>query len=255
MMAAVSTRTVKLTISYDGTDFAGWQLQPRQRTVQGVLEAGLGKLLGRPVRVTAAGRTDAGVHAEGQVVSLPLEASQRLPEKAFVSGLNGLLPPDVAVRSAEFVPAGFDARRASRGKLYRYRLLNQPYRSPLQRRTHWELYQPLDVPAMDAAAMHFLGEHDFSAFRAADCPAKTTVRRLDRVSVQASPAERELVIDVRGTAFLKHMVRNLVGTLTLVGRHRLRPEDIPRLIAGRDRRRSGPTAPAHGLCLVEVYYA
>ena len=107
---------------------------------------------------------------------------------------------------------------------------------------------------MDAAAMHLLGEHDFSAFRAADCPAKTTLRRLDRLEVRVDPAEREIVIDVRGTAFLKHMVRNLVGTLTLVGRHRLRAEDIPALIAGRDRTRSGPTAPAHGLCLMEVFY-
>ncbi len=251
----MTSRSVKLVVCYDGTDFAGWQLQPRQRTVQGVLEAGLAKLLGRPARITAAGRTDAGVHAEGQVVTVPLEPGERLPEKAFVSGLNGFLPLDLAVRSAEFPPPGFDARRSSRGKLYRYRLLNRPQRSPLLRRTHWEYYPPLDVAAMDAAAVHFLGEHDFSAFRAADCPAKTTVRRLDRFSVQSDPAARELVIDVRGTAFLKHMVRNLVGTLTVVGRHRLNPDDIPKLIAGRDRRSSGPTAPAHGLCLIEVFYA
>jgi tRNA pseudouridine38-40 synthase len=248
------SRCVKLTVAYDGTDFAGWQLQPRQRTVQGVLEAGLEKLLGRPSRIMAAGRTDAGVHAEGQVVSVPLEPSERLPEKAFVGGLNGFLPMDVAVRSAEFPPPGFDARRSSRGKHYRYRILNRPYRSPLQRLTHWELFPPLDIAAMDAAAWHFVGEHDFSAFRAADCPAKTTTR-IDRFSVQANAAEREIVIDVRGTAFLKHMVRNLVGTLAFVGRHRLRPEDIPKLIAGRDRKRAGPTAPAHGLCLIEVYYA
>ncbi len=247
-------RVVKLTLTYDGTGFSGWQLQPGQRTVQGVLEAALERLLGRRARATAAGRTDAGVHAEGQVASVRLEPSERLPERAFVHGLNGLLPEDLAVRTAAFAPEGFDARRSARGKLYRYRLLNRPIRSPLERRSHWQLFAPLDVPAMREAAAGLVGEHDFAAFRASDCPAKTTRRRLDRVELRGG-SEAELIVDVRGTAFLKHMVRNLVGTIAEVGRGRLRPADIPRLLEARDRTQAGPTAPAHGLCLVEVYYA
>ncbi|MHB1846712.1 MAG: tRNA pseudouridine(38-40) synthase TruA [Deltaproteobacteria bacterium] len=246
-------KTVRLTVAYDGTAFAGWQLQPRQRTVQGVLEAALQRLVGEPVRATAAGRTDAGVHAEGQVVSHPLPHGRALPAKAFVQGLNGFLPEDLAVREAAFVPGGFDARRSARGKRYRYLVWNRPTRCPLRRTTHWQLFQRLDSAAMQRAARAFEGEHDFSAFRAADCPAKTTVRRLDLVRIAPREAS-ELEIEVRGTAFLKHMVRNIVGTLVEIGRGKRPEDDVPRLLRGRDRRRAGPTAPAHGLCLMEVYY-
>ncbi len=253
MRRVEAAQTLKLVVSYDGTEFAGWQVQPGERTVQGELEAALGRLLGRPVRATAAGRTDAGVHAEGQVVSFPLAAGERLPARAFVHGLNGLLPEDLAVRSAGPAPAGFDARRSARGKLYRYRIANQPVRAPLDRRTHWLVFQPLDLAAMRAAATDFLGEHDFSALRAADCPARTAVRRLDRVDLCADPAG-QIVLEIRGTAFLKHMVRAIAGTLVEVGRGRFAPDIVPGLLAGRNRALAGPTAPAHGLCLVEVYY-
>ena len=245
-------RMLRLTLSYDGTAFAGWQLQPRQRTVQGVFEAAVEALLGGPVRALAAGRTDSGVHAEGQVVALSLAPAQQLPERAFVQGLNALLPEDAAVLDARWAPQGFDPRRSSLGKLYRYRILNVRARSPLRRHSHWLLYSPLDLAAMRAAAAPLLGQHDFSAFRAGDCPARTTVRRIDRLSVEPGEAG-EIVIEVRGTAFLKHMVRNIVGTLIEVGRGR-RPGDLTPLLASRDRRLAGQTAPAHGLCLVEVYY-
>ncbi len=246
-------RTARLILAYDGTEFAGWQLQPRQRTVQGVLEDALEELLGRAVRVTAAGRTDSGVHAQGQVVSVPLLEGERLPLSAFTKGLNGILPDDVAVQDAVFAEHGFDARRAARGKLYRYRIRNGPSRSPLHRRTHWEIFRPLDLGSMAEAARALIGEHDFAAFRAADCPAKTTVRRLDRAELSGKPGG-EIAFEVRGTAFLKHMVRNLVGTLVDVGRGKRAAADMARLFAGRDRREAGPTAPAHGLTLVEVYY-
>ncbi len=249
----MESRAARLTLAYDGSRFAGWQLQPGQRTVQGVLEVALEALAGEPLRAQAAGRTDAGVHAEGQVVGVRLPEGRRLPLKALVQGLNGLLPEDVAVREAAFVPDGFDARRSARGKRYRYRIWNRATRCPLRRGTHWQIFPPLDCEPMRRAATALEGEHDFQAFRSADCPAKTTVRRLDRVAV--APGEPgEIVVEVRGTAFLKHMVRNVVGTLVEIGRGK-RPEgDVPRLLASRDRRLAGPTAPAHGLCLMEVYY-
>jgi tRNA pseudouridine38-40 synthase len=247
-------RTLRLTLEYDGGDLSGWQLQPGTRTVQGELERALGLLLGASVRPTAAGRTDAGVHAEGQVVSLRLRPAQQLPVLAFVRGLNGLLPPDVAVREAAYVEEAFDARRRARGKLYRYRILHGMPRSPLRRRTHWLVFRRLAVAPMREAAAHFVGSHDFAAFRAANCEAKTTRRRIVRFAVTGGEGPGEIVIDVLGTAFLKHMVRNLVGTLVDVGTGRRKPEEMAALLHSRDRRKCGPTAPAHGLTLCAVLY-
>jgi tRNA pseudouridine38-40 synthase len=246
-------RTLKLTLSYDGTEFDGWQLQPTGRTVQGVLETALFKLTGQPLRPIAAGRTDAGVHAEAQVLSLDLPDGNTLPCKAFHHGLNALLPPDVAVLEALEVAPGFNARKAARGKHYRYRVLNRRTRHPLQRRTHYVVFQPLALAQMQAAAERLVGEHDFAAFRAADCQCRTTVRKLHRLSI-VDLGRGDLVFEVEGTAFLKHMVRNLVGTLVHVGRGKLSPDDVDRILAGRDRTKAGPTAPPHGLTLVEVRY-
>jgi tRNA pseudouridine38-40 synthase len=251
---AAGGRVLRLTLEYDGTDLLGWQLQPRGRTVQGELERALKSLLGVHVRPTAAGRTDSGVHAEGQVVSLHLAPAQLLPLRAFVQGLNGLLPEDVAVKRAEWGEDDFDARRGSKGKLYRYRILHGMPRSPLMRRTHWVIYQKLAVAPMRLAAQHFLGSHDFAAFRAANCEAKTTRRRIVRFTVEGDGRPGEVVIEVLGTAFLKQMVRNLVGTLVEVGLGKRKPEDMEALLHSRDRRKSGRTAPAQGLTLCEVYY-
>ena len=251
---APGSRVLRLTLEYDGTELSGWQLQPGVRTVQGELERALESLLGAPVRPTAAGRTDSGVHAAGQVVSLRLAPSQLLPLKAFVQGLNGLLPPDVAVRRAEWAEDDFDARRRSRGKLYRYRILHGLPRSPLHRLTHWIVYRRLAVPPMRQAAACFVGSHDFAAFRAANCEARTTRRRIIRFTVSGEDRPGEIVIEVLGTAFLKQMVRNLVGTLVDVGSGRRKPEEMEALLRSRDRRKSGPTAPAHGLMLCEVFY-
>jgi tRNA pseudouridine38-40 synthase len=245
---------LRLTVAYDGADFAGWQLQPNQRTVQGELEAALCRLLRHPVRANAAGRTDAGVHAEGQVVSVALGAGDELPLRAFLKGLNRFLPEDLVVRDASFEPTGFDARRKARGKHYRYRVLNRRPRSPLHRRSHWVVFVPLDIAAMERAAQALIGEHDFAAFRSSDCPARTTRRRIDHLDLRWDQAEGELTFDVEGTAFLKHMVRNLVGTLVAVGKHRIDPAQIPAILASGDRRRAGPTAPAHGLTLVSVKF-
>jgi tRNA pseudouridine38-40 synthase len=241
---------LKLTLEYDGGGFVGWQVQPGGRSVQEELEKGIGRLCGERVRVTGAGRTDAGVHARGQVASL--RAPRELPLKAWTAGLNALLPEDLACIQAEQAPEGFDARRWARGKRYVYDILQTPVRSPLQRGRAWEIRRPLDVEAMRRAAPALLGTHDFSALRAADCPARTTVREIRRLEIERSGAR--IVVTVEATAFLKHMVRNIVGTLVEVGHGRRAADSLPDLIAGRDRTRAGPTAPPHGLALDEVFY-
>lgn len=244
-------RTVKLIIEYDGTDFVGWQIQPTGRSVQDVLETAVGTLLGDTIRVVGSGRTDAGVHARAQVVSL--RTDRDLPMRAYVHGLNALLPKDVAVVAAELAPEGFDARRSASGKRYVYRISNRPVRSPLRRRTHWEIFPSLDRAAMREAARHLLGEHDFSAFRASDCPAKTTRRVLRTLDVRDGD-EGEILVVAEATAFLKHMVRNLVGTLAEVGLGRRDPATMPALLASGDRTKAGRTAPPQGLTMDEVFY-
>jgi len=242
---------IKLTIEYQGTHYVGWQVQPNGVSLQARLMDAVERLLGERVPVEAAGRTDAGVHATGQVVCLSTE--RVLPLKAYWMGLNGLLPEDISVVRAEEVPAAFDPRRWSLGKRYRYRLSNRPTRSPLLRATHWEVFAPLDVEALRRGAVHLLGRHDFSSFRAADCQAAHALREVRRVDVQGERGG-ELSIAVEGTAFLKHMVRNLVGTLVMVGKGRHPPEWVAEVLAARNRKLAGPTAPAHGLVLEEVFY-
>lgn len=242
---------LKLVLEYDGTRYVGWQVQPNGRAIQAELQEALGNLLGGPVEVTAAGRTDSGVHATGQVVCFDTERT--LPLKAYWRGLNGLLPEDIAVVSAEEVPAEFDPRRWSRGKRYRYQVNNRPTRSPLRRYTHWELFMPLQVEAMARAAQHLLGRHDYSAFRASDCQAAHAVREVRRLDVVGATGD-EVSFVVEGTAFLKHMVRNLVGTLVEVGKGRKPEAWVAEVLAARNRTKAGPTAPPQGLVLEEVFY-
>ena len=241
----------KLTLEYDGTNYVGWQVQPNGPSIQGVLAGALETLLGERVALEVAGRTDSGVHALGQVACF--STGRELPLKAYWMGLNAHLPPDIAVVKAEEVPLAFDPRRWSRGKRYRYRVSNRRSRSPLRRHTHWELFMPLDVAAMRAGAQHLLGRHDFSAFRASDCEAAHALREVRALDVEGVSGD-ELVFTVNGTAFLKHMVRNLVGTLVEVGRGRRPASWVAEVLAGRDRTRAGVTAPPHGLALLEVFY-
>ncbi len=243
--------SVKLILSYDGTRYVGWQVQPNGPSIQAEVERALATLHGAPLRVTAAGRTDAGVHALGQVASVAVERALPLP--AYVKGMNALLPDDVAVRHAEVREGPFDARRDARGKRYRYRIENLPTRAPLTRMQAWQLFRPLDVAAMREAAAPLLGRHDFSAFRAADCEAHHAVRELRRLDVVEVGAGRIEVV-AEATAFLKHMVRNLVGTLVEVGLGARAAGAMADLLAGRDRTLAGRTAPAHGLVLEEVFY-
>jgi tRNA pseudouridine38-40 synthase len=242
---------VKLTLAYDGTRYVGWQVQPNGPSVQAEVERALEALHKAPRRVTAAGRTDAGVHARAQVVSFPEE--RPLPLSAYVKGMNALLPADVAVQAASIEPDGFDARRSARGKRYRYVVENVPTRAPLTRLYAWQLFGRLDVVAMSDAARHLVGRHDFAAFQAADCACDHAVREVRRLDVLGEAGGRvELVVEA--TAFVKHMVRNFVGTLVEVGQGKREPGSLPALIASLDRTRAGRTAPPQGLFLDEVFY-
>ena len=243
-------RTLRLTIEYDGTDFAGWQRQAGQRTVQQCLEDAFATMTGGPVCVRGAGRTDAGVHADGQVASA--EVASRIPALGFMRGLNSNLPRDIAVLDVADMPAGFNARWAARGKIYRYLIWNHPVRSPRRGRDSWPVFAPLDVHAMRAAAAILCGEHDFRAFRAADCERRTTVRLIRRFEVQRDGAL--ITCEVEGTAFLKNMVRILVGTLVAVGHGKMTEATIRELLVNGDRTRAGMTAPACGLTLAKVIY-
>jgi tRNA pseudouridine38-40 synthase len=247
--------TFRFVLEYDGTGFAGWQAQaPGARTVQGVFEEALGRVTGSAARVVSAGRTDAGVHAEGQLASVRLET--RLDAATLARALNAELPPDLAVRSASEVAAGYSAQRDARSKLYRYRVWNSPVRSPLRERTHAWVRAPLDLLAMRQAAAALAGRHDFASFetrrRERDGQDESgTERTLFRVGVDGEPGH-EVILEFEGDGFLRYMVRSLVGTLLQVGRG-VRPEtDLERILAARDRRQAGPTAPACGLVLVRV---
>jgi tRNA pseudouridine38-40 synthase len=243
----------RVVLEYDGTDFEGWQVQPgARRTVQGVLEEAFARLArGGPVAVFGAGRTDAGVHAEGQVASV--RAATRLDPSALERALDALLPPDLAVRALAPAPAAFHARRDARSKLYVYRVWTGPARSPLRERFSLRVRRPLDLAALRRAAAQLVGTHDFASFRAAGGSGRTSVRTLTRLDLVGEPGG-ELRFELEGTGFLRHMVRNVVGTLLEVGRGRRCADAIPALLAARDRRQAGPTAPARGLTLVRVDY-
>jgi tRNA pseudouridine38-40 synthase len=243
-------RKLKLIVEYDGTDFSGWQRQDGQRTVQGTLEDTVHQLLGERGEVRGAGRTDAGVHAAGQVASLSLRS--RIPATGFLRGMNSLLPADVAVVDSADVPETFDARFSARGKIYRYRIWNHLVRSPLHARTSWHCRRPLDLERMREAAALLCGEHDFRGFRASDCDRRNTVRVIRRFDLAKRGALIEL--DVEATAFLKNMVRILVGTLADVGRGKRQLPDVLRALETGDRAAGGVTAPAAGLTLHHVIY-
>ncbi len=241
----------RLIVEYDGTDFSGWQANPGRRTVQGVLSEAVSEMAGAGIRVQGASRTDAGVHARGQVATFSTDVA--IPADGVRKGLNGLLPPDVAIPACDVVPEAFDPRRWAVGKHYRYRFWNRPSRSPLAARTSWYRRGPIDLELLRAAVPALLGEHDFSAFRSARCSAPSAVRHVEAIDAAHTP-DGFSELDVRGNAFLHHMVRNIAGTLVEVGQGRRPPEDVGRVLRSRDRTLAGPTAPAQGLCLMSVTY-
>jgi len=243
-------RFIRLVVEYDGTGLHGWQRQLNGATVQQHLEEALAQIVQHEVSVTGASRTDAGVHARGQVVAFATE--RQIPLHGFRRGLNSLLPDQIAVREATEVDETFHPRHSATGKHYRYTLLVRPDRSPLWRDRAWHLSDALDLDAMRAGASHLIGEHDFAAFRAAGCTAKTTVRRIESIAISR---DADLVrIDLHGNAFLRQMVRIIVGTLVEVGGGKRPPTQVAEIMASLDRTQAGITAPAHGLELVEVRY-
>ncbi len=264
-------RNLKLILSYDGTDFAGWQVQPDALTIQGTLASAIGRITGEKVLPQGSGRTDAGVHALAQVSTFATESP--VPTANFVKALNDILPPSVRVLEAEEVAVDFHARKSARAKTYRYRIYRAAVCSPFLARYVWHYPYPLDEPAMARAAALVEGEHDFTSFAAVDpersasvppafadgenAPARDAASASNVRYIFSSSWERqedEFVYAVKGSGFLHHMVRNLVGTLILVGKGTLQAEDFTRILEARSRSAAGATAPASGLFLVNVEY-
>jgi len=243
-------RRVAFTIEYDGTEFNGWQLQAGGRTVQGVLEEAIFKATGARSRVHGASRTDAGVHAEGQVAHC--DTDSRLPSWQMLKALNHYLPPDVAVLQAKDVPPQFHARFSATSKLYRYRVLLSRVRRPLLDRFCMREGRPLDVEAMQACADRVKGEHDFASFASEPERMNTTVRRVSRSEWRSEGEELRYYVEADG--FLYKMVRTLVGTMLEVGLGKRTVADFERIMAAHDRRTAGPCAPAKGLTLMVVRY-
>jgi len=241
---------IAIGLEYDGSGFNGWQAQPHGNTVQDAVERALAAVAADRVRVSCAGRTDSGVHALAQVAHFDTEALR--PLNAWVRGANAHLPAQIAVRWAQEVDGEFHARFSARSRSYRYLLHNHPVRPALHHGKHGWFHQPLDVERMRGAAVHLLGEHDFSAFRAADCQAKSPLKTLHRADIQRFGDM--VVFEFCASAFLHHMVRNLVAALVAVGKGRCPPEWLAELLAGRDRTRGAPTFSPAGLYFAGVEY-
>lgn len=251
-MSRTQERNIRLLLEYDGTAYHGFQDQadPSLPTIQSTLEAAIAQICHEKVRIQAAGRTDAGVHALGQVVNFHTRAS--IPTDRFVPALNSVLPDDILVKRAEAVSPSFHARFDATAKTYRYTVDNRPLPSVFTRRYAYHVSQPLDVESMEKAAAYLVGTMDFASFQTSGSSARTSVRTVYSLEVEA--CEGIITFQVRANGFLYNMVRNIVGTLLEVGKGKLEAEAIPAIVAAADRKYAGPTAPAHGLCLVSVEY-
>lgn len=241
---------IKLTLEYDGTSYHGWQRQPRLPTIQGAVEKALSQLTGKSIPLHGAGRTDAGVHALGQVASFQSEVTFQ-PE-VWVRALNALLPRDIAILAAEAVEPTFHARFSAKTKTYSYFIHNSRRPSPLRRQSAWHLFHPLDLHKMKAAAKELVGRHDFTSLCAASSEAED--HQVDLQTIKIEEKEDQIKITFEAARFLQYMVRNIVGLLVEIGRGRRQTEEIPTLLKGKDRRMAGPTAPPQGLFLVRIEY-
>ncbi len=244
-------RNIKIIIEYDGTNYSGWQVQPRGLTIQGMIEEKLTLLTGERIHLIGAGRTDAGVHALSQVANFKTESQMNI--RTVQRALNSLLPSDIVIRKVEEVKEDFHARKNSGSKIYEYRILNQDLRSVFHRGFVWHIPQKLDLREMKKATRELIGEHDFSCFRSVGSPTRTAVRRVITAEWKRS-REGLFCLEIEATGFLKQMVRAIVGTLVEVGRGKISSEEFQTILQSKDRKRAGPTAPAHGLFLKEVKY-
>jgi len=254
-------QNIALLIQYEGTSYSGWQSQPNSVTLQAVIEEKISAITGGKVNLVAAGRTDAGVHALGQVASFKTESL--LDPATIKNALNALLPPDIRVMAAACADDDFHPRFDAQKKSYFYIISAERVVSPFIYRYAWKLPYAIDLEAMKAASLHLLGSHDFSAFRAAGCGAKTTVRNMISITVENTDAMGFMASSISGSfiklrfeadAFLRHMVRNITGTLVDVGRGKILAADMREILVSRDRKKAGPTAPACGLFMEQVWY-
>ena len=261
----MATRNIKLTISYDGLNYSGWQNQPGKNTIQGCLQQSLGELTGTFIKINGASRTDAGVSALGQVANFLIDSP--IPTKNFVKTFNHRLPRDIVVTEAVEVDKDFDASSSAKCKLYRYTIFTGKNRNVLKTRNCWHRSNPLDIAAMDVAAKMLLGTKDFKSFASAADKRTDSIRTILRCEVYSSKSpfsitsheprvtsDEWVFIDIEADRFLYNMVRNIVGTLVEVGREKWKPEKIDEILEAKDRKAAGPIAPAAGLCLMWIKY-
>ena len=246
-----TVRNIKLLIEYDGTNYQGWQVQPKGPTIQGILEEKIGLLTGQSVQLFGSGRTDSGVHALGQVAHFKTQSQMDI--HTIQRALNSLLPHDIVIQKAEEVDEGFHARKHSKSKIYEYRILNRNLRSAFHRGYVWHIPQKLNLTEMKKATQSLVGEHDFSAFRTVGSPTRTTVRRVIRAEWKRG-RDGLIRFEIEANGFLKQMVRSIIGTLVEIGKGRMEAAEIREILNSRDRKEAGPTAPAQGLFLKEVKY-
>lgn len=243
-------RNIKLILEYDGTSYAGWQIQNNAVTIQGTVENALEKLTEEKINVIGSSRTDSGVHAKGFVLNFKTESS--IPDRSFREALNTVLPRDIVVLDSKEVALDFHARYSSIGKRYSYTILNTPYPAAIGRQYLYHYRRPLDFNIMNKGCGYFIGRYDYSAFRTIGSSVKTSVREVKKAFLEKK--NDIIIFTVEADGFLYNMVRIMVGTLIDVGIHKIKPEDILEIIESKDRNKAGKTAPASGLCLQEVYY-
>lgn len=245
-------KRVMLTVAYDGTSYHGWQIQPNEETVEGVLNRCLSALLGEKIEVTGASRTDAGVHAMGNVAVFDTESP--IPADKISYALNRSLPEDIRIQKSQEVDRDFHPRHCPSHKTYEYRIYCAPFPMPIKRFYSYFTYVPLDVCLMSQGAQYLTGTHDFKSFCSVQTQAETTVRQIDSIEILESRTGGDIVIRVTGRGFLYNMVRIIAGTLMEVGRGHIPPEEVEAILAAKDRQAAGPTAPACGLTLIKIEY-